>query len=451
MSKHLEEPILDRGITNTNFFNGRVLTADDLKNDQKAQREQRRLLGEAIGEGIVNGLEVRIVSAGGVGSVPVVSIGKGHAVNRSGQTLSLPIDERVSLVRRLEIPPPEAGLFTDCGAATESFTGLAAGPYLLVVGPASGYRESVPMRGLNGDGTATMCGSRYAVEGVQFRLAKIDINAMSGIGATTRAALNALMLQTDPAGLSKLRNMLAHLFFGTGEMSDFTADPFRQANNKSVFATYGALDFMRARGDITNCEVPLAIVYWRGATIRFLDMWSVRRRAAPHSIAEQWPATLNARRASEGEAMFLQFQEHLESLRTPDTNTESLSAKNYFRYLPPVGMLSAARGSRKGFQPDAFFAGIVRRSPHFMEGARLQTLLQQSVGYAPIDLTSGEMVWLYHVRQSAQSIESTAGRPYVVFTSGHVPYQATARFDVSRWDYSNYAGCECCASSGAES
>jgi hypothetical protein len=56
-SRYLLESILDQGIRNTNFFNGRILTADDLRTEQDANRQQHEQLGQAIGAGIVNGLD----------------------------------------------------------------------------------------------------------------------------------------------------------------------------------------------------------------------------------------------------------------------------------------------------------------------------------------------------------------------------------------------------------
>ena len=54
----LNTPVLDDGIDNVNFFNGRVLTAEDLRDEQRAALEHHRRLGRAHGWGIVGGLEV---------------------------------------------------------------------------------------------------------------------------------------------------------------------------------------------------------------------------------------------------------------------------------------------------------------------------------------------------------------------------------------------------------
>jgi hypothetical protein len=52
------------------------------------------------------------------------------------------------------------------------------------------------------------------------------------------------------------------------------------------------------------------------------------------------------------------------------------------------------------------------------------------------------MIWVYHVRENAMKADGLSGprvRPYAIFTSGHVPYQGDARFDVAHWDYASFA------------
>jgi hypothetical protein len=449
MSKKLSEPILDSGISNTNFFNGRLLTADALKADQEANRQQRRLLGRAVGDGIVEGLEVSVVSAGAVGVQPVVGVTKGLALNRTGQILSLPDDEHVALVRQLDAPPPEAGAFSDCGIAISTFDILENGVYLLVIGPASGFREHVPMRGLSDTAGVTQCGSRYRVDGVQFRLARLDPSAMPGLSTETITQINGLMSATSAADLSKLRNLLAHVCFGTEELAALASEPLKQSQGQpqgqSAYAAYGAADFLRSQGQLTDCEVPLALLYWRGGTLRFADMWSVRRRVAQRAESADWPPLLDGRRAGEGEAVIRQFQEHAESLRAGEPFPELFIASNFFRYLPPAGLLPLKQGTSKGFGANTFFAGVAHRPPEFIDGSLLRSLFGEAAGYEPVDLTSGEMVWVYRVRQNAQVPQGgTAARPYLVFAGPHVPYKATARFDVAHWNFSNFSRCGDC-------
>src|SRR5262249_31729228 len=117
--------------------------------------------------------------------------------------------------------------------------------------------------------------------------------------------------------------------------------------------------------------------------------------------------------------------------------------RNYFRYLPPLGILPLASGpSAGGFDELRFFTGLTYRNPVYVEGAKLQPLVRESRAYGPIDLTSGEMFWLYYVRENRQFPApgvTAPAPPYVVFVKGHVPYQGNAQFDLAHWDYSNYA------------
>ena len=59
-----------------------------------------------------------------------------------------------------------------------------------------------------------------------------------------------------------------------------------------------------------------------------------------------------------------------------------------------------------------------------------------------IDTTSPELVWTYRARENAFLREHgapPAPSELVVFASGQLPYLATPRFDVARWDYGNYS------------
>jgi len=445
MSKHLDEPILDRGILNTNFFNGRLLTAEDLKVDQKANRQQHQQLGQAIGEGVITGLEVRLLSPGSVSSLPLVMVSKGMALNRSGNVLSLPDDEQVTLTRKLELPPPEAGLFTDCAAATSTVTSLADGIYMLVIGPASGFSGRAPLQALGEADAIAGCGSRYAAEGVRFRLARFDVSSMTALGSATREQINNLASQTDSPSLSRLRNLLAHVCFGSKELAAVARDPFKQAGGKPLFATYGAIDFMRGRGEITDCEVPLALVHWRAGLVRFLDMWSARRRVYS-GIAHPLSHLIPTRRRAEAEAIFFQFQQQVEEIfgsSLSQGQLAAIAAESYFLYLPAAGLIpvGGVKASR-GFDYQKFFEHRTYRKPVFMDGARLESLIDLSLIHPPIDLGNKELIWLYLVRQNMQSItEGTFGllQPYLFFSSGHIAFQGEARYDLAYFNYSNYS------------
>ena len=180
MTLELLEPMLHGGIRNTHFFNGRLLTADDLRAEQQANRAQHQQLGLAVGAGVVEGYDVRLSPAGN-GARPVLRVSKGLAVTRKGAALALHEDVDVTLVRqpRTALLNGDAGLFAVCRpeATTPSAT-VAEGVYLFVVSPASGFAEHAPVVGFNGNGVASGCDHRYAVEGVRFGLVGVDLTQL---------------------------------------------------------------------------------------------------------------------------------------------------------------------------------------------------------------------------------------------------------------------------------
>jgi hypothetical protein len=424
MSKQLNEPITENGIRITNFFNGRLLTANDLKTDQEAGRSQRWQLGRAIGDGIIEGFEVNLISAGTPTTLPVVGVTRGLAINRKGQTLSLPNDDQVTLRRRIDLPPPEAGLFGECGVLTSTFSNLDKGAYVLVVAPVSAFREKAPMRNVEPNNAIAGCGNKYAVEGVQFELIKIDINSMTSINPTTRTEIEGLMNAGGDLSLSRLRNLLANLCFGTEELLDTVIDPFRQASGRPAFATYGAVDFMRSRGEVTDCKVPLALVYWAGGSVRFLDMWSARRRVFVTGNSSSLSHFFNARRLAEAEARFYQFHEHVRWIIGLQANPTLLVAAEAFRFLPAAGLVPLRSGrSPAGVLSERFFFNKRFGPPTTISGDKLQSLFHESLFHRSLDLSKQEFVQLYLVAEnSAAQTDFVPPPPYVVFAGQYLPY-----------------------------
>ncbi|MBP6711565.1 MAG: hypothetical protein KA150_09975, partial [Propionivibrio sp.] len=60
-----------------NFFSGRLLSADDMRQEQSAVSQRDRRLGTAIGSGVVRGLEVQPVP----GAANLLQIEAGLAIN----------------------------------------------------------------------------------------------------------------------------------------------------------------------------------------------------------------------------------------------------------------------------------------------------------------------------------------------------------------------------------
>jgi hypothetical protein len=236
---------------------------------------------------------------------------------------------------------------------------------------------------------------------------------------------------------------------------------------------------------LTDADVPLALLFWTTNGIQFVDMWSARRRVIEPAADQDWRTFVGDRRAAEAEAMFLQFQDELDGIRANESNLGAFVAAERFRYLPPVGLLPLAPQTRsaispllealrraelirteigraefpsalrtfdnlpgvvasaaRGFDSQRFFEGKTLRGPLFVEGARVEPLIRSGLRYAPIDLTSDEMIWLYAVRENRDArafANQAAPLPFVIFARGDVPYCAEARFDVAHWNFSSYS------------
>jgi hypothetical protein len=422
MVNNLSTPILEGGIKSIYFFNGRLLSAEDLRQEQAAHRAGHQLLGQAIGDGVGYGLEVK-PSPDNTPTQPVINVTDGLAVNRLGQILVLSQGSKgtdVVLARpTTNGSPAGSGLFADCKEKLPGAYVVGAGVYLLTIGPASGKKERAPVSGLGNIEAA--CNARYEVAGVQFRLIQLNLSP------------------NDLADANHLRNRVAHLCFGTGDpkVNNFISNPFG-----SIVKGYGLLDDLRP-DCLTDAEVPLAVIYWTVAEgIKFVDRWAVRRRLTRPSADAAWPLLIADRRAAEAEAMFLQFQEQIEEMRSnPKENLGAIIAADRFQYLPPVGLLPVGTSGGKGFDYSVFFSQAKFRKPIFIEGAQIRPLVQEAFNYPPIDPNSGAVVWLYLVRENAQATLSSQQPPqaYLVFASGHTPYRGEARYDVHHWNFGNFA------------
>lgn len=446
----LLEPFFRDGILNTNFFNGRLLSAEDLRTEQEAARERAAQLGRAVGAGVVSGLRVERVAVAGPAGDPgraVVSVSAGLGLNRAGQLLSLPVATEVALLRAGDATPADsdAGLFAACQPPTTASVVAGAGAYVLTVRPAAGYAGRAPASGLGGEPlSGPGCGSRYAVEGVRFKLVELNTADNALIDAAAARRMSDLAKKTDLPSKSLLRNELAHACFGTTRLDSFAAAPFAQDDDPSTPPpAYGALDALYASGQLDSCDLPLALVRWSQTGIDFVDEWAVRRRATrPHAF-DRWSHLADDRRSSEGEAAFQQFQDQLAWLLDASPSPQTLKATTHFKYLPAAGFvpLATVSGGRSfgGFTLDQFFAGLTTRAPVFADGARLAPLVRNAAAYAPVDTEGGEFLWLYRVVQNARGRDAGSGaREYVAFAGGHVPWIGEARFDLARWDYGNY-------------
>jgi hypothetical protein len=452
----LFDPVID-GVRNPNWFEGRLLTAQAMRERDAAERERARLLGQAIGAGVIEGLWVTRGAAGSDATFRTLSISRGSALTEGGDSLVLGRDITVDVIPPAANAASSPGLFGRCGTPPAVATIPSGfGIYVLVMSSATGYRERAPKSGLGTEGVVTGCGDAFAVEGVRFRLEKLEPENISGIDGGQRAEL-ALLIGTSAAATSRslLRNLIAHYCFGTPELATFPMDPFAMSGGVSDFLKHGALDDLRALGRLSCCDVPLAVLLWNINGVDYLDLWSARRKPVPKATSTRWPLVTSERTRADGAARFLQFQEHLASVIADSSIPTSIRADAWFRFLPPAGVFPLT-GAGKGLQLPTFLQDIpldyprppiysANDGPVFLEGARLAPLLDQSFSYPPTQLTAEvnerTALWVYRLRENAFANDTAPGSTSaaaIVFASAQLPYAATPRFDVARFGYSNY-------------
>jgi hypothetical protein len=418
MTKSLHEAILDDALSYTSFFNGRLLSGEDLARDQRANREARRRTAQAIGQGVAFGLEVFETPNESTRNSPTVTVSGGVAVSRNGHVLALKNDVDIRLVQGgAPSAGGAAGTFTVCEQPVPGVFVVGEGVYVLVMCPASSPQGRAPLSGLGN--VAASCNVQSVVQGVQFRL--------------VQPAINPQLLVDD----RRLRNRMASLAFGLTERAAAAQDPF---NSREPL--YGLVDNLRTAEAMTDCDVPLALIEWTAARgIGFVDLWSVRRRVTRHSADARWSWLSSDRTLSESEALFLQFQEYIDDIAGSGEDLARIVASQRFDYLPPMGFLPVQLGSRAGFDPQTFFgSGVISRDVAYLDADYLRPLLLESFVHAPMHLSRQERVQLYLVYENVQA--TAAGLPVVsvvVFARSTLPYRGTARYGFARYAQGRFA------------
>lgn len=417
-TQSIDEPfVASTALRSVNFFNGRLLTGDDLSREQATQAARLARLGRTVGDGVAWGFEVVEQPALSTKSKPVVTVSAGLAVSRAGTVLELAAPLDVALYR--DAAAPAAGtepgnLFADCQPPAAGTYTAGAGVYLLTVAPKEQGEGRAQVNGL-GNGDAS-CNVALEAEALAFRLIRLSV---------------------PPEQLTEkdlLRNRIAYACFGTDALTAEVADVFG-----APVTSYGLLDTLRTQ-TLGDDEVPLAVVGWSiDDGIEFVDLWSVRRRVTRRAAEGGWAASVADRRHAEAEAMLLQFQDQIEDLRHAG-DPQLAVATDHFESMPPVGLLPIGGPGDFGFHYLEFFTGLTVRNPVFVEGGRLEELIRSSLVYPPIDLASGDVIWLYVVRENVQAADEGSPRQeFMAFASGLMPFEGNAQFDLSHWDYANYS------------
>ena len=308
----LGTPLAEEAIRDINFFNGRLLTGSDLQREQAARQLADRRVGAALGAGVAYGLEVRAVTGGAPGRVQVQS---GLGVAASGLVLHLATSPEVHLVA----PPAQttasvrAG-FGPCGTLQGGTYVAGSGLFVLTLAPVTLAEGKAPVLAM--EAVNTRCSTDAHVEAVQFRLLRVNDEALAPTA--------------DPTAVSLMRSRLARNCL----LAQARAEAHAQPGTRPLPA--GVLPGL-AVPDLHRCELPLALLYMQGNAIIFVDRWAVRRRLAPEAASSAWAPWLGGRVEALAEAQLLQFQEHI--VDTP--NVLDTAATATLRWLPPAGFLPA--------------------------------------------------------------------------------------------------------------
>ena len=387
----LQKPVLDGGIFSINFFNGRLLSGEDLSAEQEANREANRRLGRAVGDGIVYGLEVSRTPGVDSKESPSLRIEPGLAVNRRGHALQLENRIDLSLLRPEKITPGEVRSlsFVDCEPFQAGVYVAGAGVYLLTVAPAEARQGLAPVTGLGN--VEAPCNSKYIVRGVQFRLIQIDLT---------------------PEELSeekRLRNLVAYKCFGIKGIGERYRNPIDQ-----VLEEFGLLGELRLKDRLTNCDVPLAILHWTAEEgIRFVDMWSVRR-----SIEAR--ARFLCRNRNSIYSIVRQFQDHLNSFG----NLGEIEVSDYFYHLPPFGQLPIREPqyqSYSGIELKKFFGSKYNRLPSIINSWEIMALFRSAIAFLPRHAVDIESVEVFFIAENIKALsEGTEQQLLGFFTFGEI-------------------------------
>jgi len=416
------QPVVSGGIESPVFFNGRLLTGEDLTREQMANETARRRLGQLAGTGVSCGFRVSDVTAAAAPPAvaqPVLHITGGRTVNGDGCLLELAAPIDLALTRDTTSESGAGATFADCTPMQPGTYVAGAGVYILTVAPASQGVGRAPVNGL--DSANAVCNVAYSVSGVQFHLLRVGLPP----------GIDAHPLQ--------LRNRLAHLMAGTDarESALFQIDPW----GTSV-GGYGMLDDLRDAGCLTPDQVPIALLQWTLSDgVTFVDEWAVRRRLVAPAADTSYGLLTGDRKRAHAEALFEQFQAQVMDDWHSATSTDPLSAQTAdlrFAYLPPVGLVPIdGPASTGGYDPDLFLGAQASSTMESLEAADLRRLIQDGYDADPVLVGGDETFQRYLVRDNEQAVGAGLGVTRVmVFARRSLGHRGTARFGRARFGFS---------------
>jgi hypothetical protein len=182
----LNQPAEGNGAPRTYFFNGRLLSAEDLKREQLLRENGQRQLAQLIGCGIAAGLEVSGSPASGL-----LSITGGLGVTPSGEVIDIGNTD-LDLASVAEASRP--GGFSTCAAAMANLESPSAGVYMLVLTPAwIGSGRAATLLGEVG-----ACNRAVEHPAVRPRLLKVTVPANASTVTARNLVAHALLAAEDP-------------------------------------------------------------------------------------------------------------------------------------------------------------------------------------------------------------------------------------------------------------
>lgn len=295
LNARLNQVVPVEGEPRSFFFNGRLLSAEDLGREQQARDGAERRLARLIGCGVAEGLTV----AAGAGSVLHIAAGLG--VTPSGAVID---------IGNLDLDLSSAGRGASFSGFGNCAAGLAegqplAGVYLLTLAPAWAAQGRAPT--LLGEVGA--CNRRTEQPAVRARLVEVQLPV--GLGAVS------------------LRNELAVALLSPGQGLAAVPEAARVGWWLRQRLGGGA-----AAAGLTADELPLALLQIDSHAVPlWIDTDSARRRLAPppgEADDALWPQSW----AVEMQALAAQF---LAELMGPRATAEA------FVWLPPTLPLTAAQ------------------------------------------------------------------------------------------------------------
>ncbi len=347
--EELQRRITSGSVRAPNYFNGRLLSAGDLQDERDANRELLGRIGQAVGAGVAYGFEVSVAPTRAGAPRRVVHIRAGLAVGPYGNPLQLDTDIDLNVIT---VPASTAVTSSGAGfrkcqpAAAGVATVTNAGLHILAVGPASDTDGSVATSTLGS--AALACAFKYEVSGLRFVLRPFDLALETKLSTDSSAAGG------DAGKRSRFRSRVAQACLGAGP-----AFPPAPGLPDAAASPFGAVATV-TDPPLPACHVPLALVKVADGGVEFVDMWAARRGLEAPTAAGNWGPWCSSQVSARGQAVVLQFQEHLaallDELRATGVATTA-QAKDYFEFLPPFGVVPVTNGAFAGFDAAAFFTG----------------------------------------------------------------------------------------------